>query len=216
MINMKLTAAAVTLATLAGASARSGTSKSGKSSPSEDKFDGAWRGCIERSMVQIGPNDESNLDFWYNKLLQITKVPGELKYSAVYKSTLQCDVFLPAGAGCFDQPETGFTELFIRFVAVQSLSLKSKDTLNFLGNYASYLDANGNEVSFDQGAGNFEIGLITCSAEEDGALVCDFMDSNVLAEGPLANLHTATTSSVLLIKDDGDFESKCAELSLAR
>ncbi len=212
---MKLSAA-VTLATFAGASASSGsgTSKSSKSSPSEDKFDGAWRGCIERSMIQIGPNDESNLDFWYNKLLQITKVPGELKYSAVYKSTLQCDVFLPAG-GCFNQPETGFTELFIRFVAVQSLSLKSKDTLNFLGNYASYLDVNGNEVSFDQGAGNFEIGMITCSAE-DGALVCDFMDSNVLTEGPLANLNTATTSSVLLIKDDDDFESKCAELSLAR
>ena len=224
VINMKLTAAAVTLATFAGASAsaNASTSKASKSSPSEDKFEGAWLDCKESLVYQIGPNPFPSGDTARNRMLghqqtgnnlvQITKldVPGAPKYSAVVKASLGCGVVFTNPGDCSNQPDTGYTEFNLYFVATQSFSSKKKDTLNFVGNYADYLDANSNKLPLQQ-LGDIEISQMTCSAEDDGALACD-MDTFFQAfEGPLAGVPTATSHSFLLVKED-NYESKCAEL----
>lgn len=217
---MKLTAAAVTLATFAGAgagaSANASTSKASKSSSSEDKFEGVWSDCIERAIFQIGSATTQPTPISGNELVEITKVPGQPKYSAVFTTLLRCGLIFNTGAECSNVPIGGYTTIKYYLVAVESLSSKSKDTLNFIGNFVSYLDGNGDEVAAGSGLGDFEIGLMTCSAEpeHEGALVCDFRDASVFANGFLSGFPTATATSTLFIKDGDDFESECAELKL--
>ncbi|KAL7449351.1 hypothetical protein ACHAWC_001417 [Mediolabrus comicus] len=217
---MKLTAAAVTLATFAGASASSGNSKSSKSSPSPDKFEGNWRECEENHIYQFGGPDP----VWFpsgvgNNPLVITKLdlPGAAKFSARKTSVLGCvNVWDDIVPHCSNVPTTGSTEFYSYSVAAQSYSSKSQDMLQFTGHYVSYLDANGDEVPY-LGNADDEIHSLTCTVEYDGeALACDQDTFGKASQGLLAGQPLLSNSSFLYVRDGDDFETKCAELSLAR
>ncbi len=221
---MKLAAAAVTLATFAGASASSGsgTSKSSKSSePSPDKFEGAWRECAENHIYQFGgPEPVWVPPIVGNNPLVITKLPypGAAKFSARKTAVAQCaSVWDDIGPHCSNVPATGSTEFYAYSVAAQSYSSKLQGMLHFTGHYGNYLDANGDEVPFE-GNTDDEIHSMTCTVEHDGeALACDLDTFGKASQGPLAGQPLLSNSSFLYVKDGDDYESKCAELlSLAR
>ena len=218
---MKLTAAAVTLATFAGASASSGNSKSSKSSPSPDKFEGNWRECEENHIYQLGgPEATYFAPTVGNNHLVIKKLddlPGAPKYSARKTNVFLCALLWDdITQHCSNVPTTGSTEFYSYYVAAQSYSSKLQDMLHFTGHYIQYLDANGDEVPY-LGNADDEIQSLTCTVEYDGeALACDQDTFGKASQGLLAGQNVVKNSSFLYVKDGDDFESKCAELSLAR
>jgi hypothetical protein len=88
--------------------------------------------------------------------------------------------------------------------------------LQFTGHYVAYLDANLDERPF-LGNDDDEIHSMTCTLEYEGeALACDNDAFAKGKEGIFKDQPLLSNSSFLYVRDGDDFETKCAELSLAR